>query len=299
MNLGRGKIGACVVMVSLAAALIGGWAMSTDVTNNTITVYESVADISGYFDSSNEPIYIQYNPVVNYTGYYTSTSDPYFGGVSYTESQRPNNAPINQPITTISTGTKGIASTDSISAKILYYTPAIVSGQVATVYERTGTIHLISDVLSYWSMTTTANVFKLTSIDANLTPTNGYINADVTFFMVSSWNYWLTTSQPTHSPSFNMASQEYLSTYSGSVALYRPCLSAIIDLDKNTAELYFDNNCTDLCGIYSLTSTYIFKDPNTAPSSGQICSSPSFTYTSYNRPDPIYMDVSRGVRMES
>lgn len=300
MNLGRGKIGACVVMASLAAAIIGGWALSTDVTDQTITTYESVADISGYFDSSNKPIYIEYNPVDNYTGYYTSSSDPYFGGVTFTESARANTAPISQATTTIASGTKTISAATSTAATISYVTPAIQQGALTNPHYRTGAIYKVTSVLDYWSMTATANVFKLTSIQnyTALTPSaSNIISADCNFYLVDSWNYWLQH-DPSHAPSFHMASIEYLAQNPTS-QYFRPCLSCIVDLDKQTAELYYDNQCTELCGIYALSSVYVFKDPGTTATSGDIQSSPSFTYKSYNRPDPVYMDTSRGVRMES
>lgn len=291
MKLGRGRIGACVVMVSLFAAIIGGWALSTDVTDQTITTYESVADITGYFESSNLPTSIAYNPGENYTGYYTADSNPYFGGVDFTEFKRANNYPIKQPSTQIDSGTNwAITSSDSyIPGEASYF------ANNRTNYIGAKWAYDLGGVIAALNLSSTADTLKLTSTE-NYTDLveSSYITFNGALFISKSWASWSSSSDG--SRGFHM----YFCSYEDKISdptslLYRMCLSASVDLKSSVVNLYYDNRCTELCGIYSLSDVVILKNPDTVTTPGAFNTSATVNYTSYGDPSPKYMEISRGV----
>lgn len=83
------KLGVVIVLVSLVASLFIGVLTNTTSSNETVTDYSYVADMSQTFNYSEQPNYTQYNPTSNYTGYLLSNETA--PGVSYTESGSPSN----------------------------------------------------------------------------------------------------------------------------------------------------------------------------------------------------------------
>lgn len=83
------KLGVVIVLVSLVASLFIGVLTNTTTTNETVTDYNFVADMSQTFTYSNEPDYVEYNPAKNYSGYVTS--DNASSGIKYTASTGASN----------------------------------------------------------------------------------------------------------------------------------------------------------------------------------------------------------------
>lgn len=286
MKLGRGRIGACVVMVSLFAAIIGGWALSTDVSDTTVTTYESVADITGFFESSNLPTSIEYNPGDNYTGYTTTASAPFFGGVDYTESARANNYQILQPSTTVDHGYEvevTSSGTQTVTGNIYY-------GENGKRYTEVARSYALGDFIAALNLTSGVDRVDITSIQNYTTLREwDYIAFEGVLFFSKSWarsndsGYtmdWCALGYKTANPT---------TTY------HRFCLSASVDLTNNTVSLYYDNVCTELCGIYTLDDVMITKNAEFSILDGRMSTGTVVNYTSYDVPPPKYMEISRGV----
>lgn len=83
------KLGVVIVLIALVTSLFVGVITNTTSTQETVTDYSFVADMSQTFNYSEEPNYTQFNPTSNYTGYLLSNETA--PGVAYTESGSPSN----------------------------------------------------------------------------------------------------------------------------------------------------------------------------------------------------------------
>lgn len=87
-----GYLGACAIAISILAGVLLGSIANVDTHTVNTTDYEYKTDITGLFDVSQEPQYIDYNPASNYTGYTnidSNPSDP--SGIEYTHTNIANN----------------------------------------------------------------------------------------------------------------------------------------------------------------------------------------------------------------
>ena len=82
-ELKSGVIGCAICIFALMGSIFGASLMTADTVDRTITTYDYIADVTGTFDTTNAPEYIDYNPAANYVGYSTKT-------VNYTNSLTPN-----------------------------------------------------------------------------------------------------------------------------------------------------------------------------------------------------------------
>lgn len=145
--------------------------------NETTTKYDYVSDISGLFDVSNEPQYIDYNPATNYTGYTNYTPSPDNPtGINYTSSVLANNyrIPVRIPTETdgpsgtvdnntslpqVDTGGKTPASNRLATAEYIHSNPfqSFLSGfKVATVYD--WAVATFGDLNNYSSIKLTVTI---------------------------------------------------------------------------------------------------------------------------------------------
>lgn len=69
MRFKSGMLGACIIVLSLLIGSAGSLLLNVDKTDEVTTAYNYVTDITGLFDVTNEPQYIDFNPASNYTGY--------------------------------------------------------------------------------------------------------------------------------------------------------------------------------------------------------------------------------------
>lgn len=69
MQFKHGMLGACIIVLSLLIGSAGSLLLNVDKTEEATTTYNYVTDITGLFDVSDEPQYIDFNPASNYTGY--------------------------------------------------------------------------------------------------------------------------------------------------------------------------------------------------------------------------------------
>lgn len=128
MRFSTGMMGVMVVGVALALAVLGAWALSTDVTERETTIYNELTEITPLFGSEPSPEYVSYTPILNYTGYYTDNSTRadthYFDGVDYDRSARANTYKLNLMYTSHTydiTDLSGITSTTSFDLDVDYW----------------------------------------------------------------------------------------------------------------------------------------------------------------------------------
>ena len=97
-----GYLGACIVAVAILGGILIGSVANVSTHTETTTAYEYKTDITGLFDVSNEPQFINFNPASNYTGYTNTNDDPNNpSGIEYTHTNVANNYRIltSQPRT--------------------------------------------------------------------------------------------------------------------------------------------------------------------------------------------------------
>lgn len=82
-ELKSGVIGCAICIFALMGSIFGASLITAENTDKTITTYNYIADVTGAFDTTQAPEYIDYNPTANYVGYSTKT-------VNYTDSSTPN-----------------------------------------------------------------------------------------------------------------------------------------------------------------------------------------------------------------
>ncbi len=80
----KGLGGVAVVVLAAVAVIAAGFLLSGDAEQETRTVWNDVADITGLFSASSEPEYLEFSPSENFTGWRES-GRYYMSGVDYTE----------------------------------------------------------------------------------------------------------------------------------------------------------------------------------------------------------------------
>lgn len=110
-----GYLGACIVAVAiLGGLLLGSVANVTTHTENT-TAYEYKTDITGLFNVSQEPQFLNFNPASNYTGYSNTVADVYNpSGIEYTHTNIANNYRILTEQPHAETGPSGTVDNSTV-----------------------------------------------------------------------------------------------------------------------------------------------------------------------------------------
>lgn len=85
MRFPAGNAGFVVVIAAVLATVIVGYVFSGDTTTESRTEFQHTADITGLFNTSIEPEYLDYSPAANWTGFRTGGSY-WMQGVSYAAS---------------------------------------------------------------------------------------------------------------------------------------------------------------------------------------------------------------------
>ena len=108
-----GYLGACILAVALLCGILGGSLLNVDSTTVTTTKYDYLTDITGLFNTSNEPQYIEYNPATNYSGYTASGPADSPTGVNYSVSTGSSNYRMLVTEGTTSAGPSGTVNNSS------------------------------------------------------------------------------------------------------------------------------------------------------------------------------------------
>lgn len=114
MKFKAGYLGFCVVVLALFGSVIAGLVLNVDKVETTTTAYDYVTDITGLFEFTDEPQYIEYAPASNYTGY-TNTVNVNTNptGISFSQTSVANNYRMPLTYTIANTGPSGTLNNSS------------------------------------------------------------------------------------------------------------------------------------------------------------------------------------------
>lgn len=291
MKFKAGYLGLCLVVLALFGSAILGLVANVDKTEVTTTSYDYVTDITGLFDFSDTPQYIEYIPASNYTGYSnTVDNENYPTGLSFTVSQVANNYRVPTYVSTTTTGPSGTIN-DSTSLTLVPHN-TVISGNTREGYSPTG---LASNQIpdDYTSVTG----YKVSTIYdfcySVFGAPSGYRSVELNF-SYPGVGYPITSAFVV--PGLNSVDAPY--SY-GSTSFHPQITRLVIDPVALTAQAYTG---ASLNGTYSLYDLYVYYGNATqkttiytsdgyggAPASTLIAStSLSLTYTSTITPVPTY-----------
>lgn len=109
MRFDNGMLGMCITIVAIMGMVLAGFALSVQQSERVVTGYDYVTDVSGLFDYSDDPQYVAYNPSANWTGFYT-TEPGVTDGIDYSISPSANSYPIGQETTQTSSASQDLKS---------------------------------------------------------------------------------------------------------------------------------------------------------------------------------------------
>lgn len=289
-------LGVCISVLAIIGMILSGFVLSVDQYDRTVTGYEYVTDISGLFDYSEQPTFIDYNPSANWTGFYTSDPD-ITNGINFTGRSEPANSyPINQENTQLEETSMDLSQQDLPAAN----PPGNLSGPYDTVKisddttsSNTGdlTSHIIwprvATVASVLEKATGLGDYNVVRID---------LNGDVIGAPSSSWNvYSIPVGNLGHRADYCIL------PYSGAFNVSY----LMVDAESNIVRGYTSANVqvfqstttqTTLSFNQALTETGF---PQTDYLNGATQLGTEIGLTSYSTPTPIYMDISQGVSLSS
>lgn len=129
MKFKAGMLGLCIVVLSLLIGVAGTVLLNVDKTPVNTTDYDYITDITGLFEASQEPQYLNFNPASNYTGYTNSVTSQYNPtGLVFTSTGSANNYRVPTAIATPSAGPSGTVNNSTSIGTIPSYTDYVTYG---------------------------------------------------------------------------------------------------------------------------------------------------------------------------
>ena len=280
-------LGICISVCAVMGMVLSGFVLAVDEYDRTVVTYDYVTDVSGLFDYSDQPTFIDFNPSENWTGYYTTTPGV-FDGVEYTTTtdNRANNYPINLP-------PDETAATVSLSSSWTQMTPPYEGGSEprtwGIVYAPTGNIYNMTasdDPESDYTMN--PNVTSLSTVISHITPGDSdRIRIDLSSSTVvlsrqSDWTYQRLY--------FGVAP---ISTHDTYTLNYTYTLSyVVVDLESSTVRAY----STEGTEVWAAQTEDVAVAYGGDSDNGQADVLPtSMAITLIEDPPTEYMDISAGV----
>lgn len=295
MKFRSGMLGITVVMVALAGALLGAWALSTDVESKTITVYNELTDITPLFGTDNAPTYTNYNPSTNYTGYYTDDSTvgstKYFDGVDYDRSSRANTYKLNLKYTSSSANIYSLEDTASSSDFTLgvIYWPSSNSMQTISNVPHLSILELIEEIsLGSYTKVQFKNVTD---------PEYDTSGSFITFATASAMSGTSNRTIYMKNPSLTGDLDRGLGMTRPASETEDPISSAVYDSTTGLVTLYYGNDYTDSVGIFDPSQVYILWS-GTPGLFSNFTFNDALTYNAQMFPQATYMNPSKGVELE-
>ena len=289
-------LGVCISVLAIMGMILSGFVLSVDQYDRTVTGYEYVTDISGLFDYSDQPTFIDYNPSANWTGFYTSDPD-ITDGINFTGRSEPANSyPINQENTQLAEKSMDLSQQDLPAAN----PPGNLSGPYDTVKisddttsPNTGdlTAHIgwprVATVASVLEKATGLGDYNVVRID---------LNGDVIGAPSSSWNvYSIPVGNLGHRADYCIL------PYSGAFNVSY----LMVDAESNIVRGFtsanvqvFQSTTTQTTLSFNQASTET-GFPQTDYLNGATQLGTEIGLTSYSTPTPVYMDISQGVSLSS
>lgn len=293
MRFENGMLGLCISIVAIMGMVLSGFVLSVDAREVQTTTYDYVTDISGLFEYSQDPTFIDYNPSANWTGYYTDTAGV-TAGINYSTVDRANSYPIGQ-----ADGEAGSGTVDLEDLNLTQMNPPVIisspqsAHQWGIVFDRepatsgTPTFDVPSPGVA--TLQTLIDALELPQESNSITLTLGSAEDSPIIIPNSSWTYRLWQ------PPISSKVEAYTASY------YRDTSAATsvsVDLESGVATGYtasgtiaWRGSTTTMCIVYGGTApeaSYVQWNLQT-----------SLTYTAYTTPTPIYMDISQGVSVDS
>lgn len=216
-----GYLGACIVAVAILGGLLLGSIANVSTHTENTTAYEYKTDITGLFDVSQEPQFLEFNPASNYTGYSNTVADVYNpSGIEYTHTNIANNYRILTEQPHAETGPSGTVNNSTnlpqytftydgqpagvhvnvyIDSGERVHTTGIVSAQLkgfkcATMYD--WVVSVFGDLSQYQTITLTIPAQSITAPS-----TRGGFGSAVWWL---NTDYWLTSDIPAGGRTFNI-----------------------------------------------------------------------------------------------
>ena len=144
-----GYLGACLVAVAILGGLLLGSVANVSTHTENTTAYEYKTDITGLFDVSQEPQFLEFNPASNYTGYSNTVADVYNpSGIEYTHTTIANNYRILTEQPHAETGPSGTVNNSTNLPQYTFTHDGAPAGVHVNVYidsgERVHTTGIVS-----------------------------------------------------------------------------------------------------------------------------------------------------------
>ena len=285
----RGMLGCCIAVLSLMGTVLAGFALAVDETTTTGTEYQYVTDISGLFDHSDVPQFVEYNPAANWTGYYTAGSSP-TSGINYTASARANSYPVQQEATKLTTTTLDLTSmglpaadppgsVQTAGVDIVIVTDDPVRASEQTNYVSWPRVATLSDILSSYTFSGYSRlVIDVSGLIA--APSGAWTPTEVRTNPGGSWaNYATYVILP-----MKWQSVATLEVSVDKTVVFRDSAGAVMYRGSTaTTTLCFNQEATET-GFPKTTSAGSGKDLGT-----------TMPVETWNDPKTVYMDISAGV----
>ena len=296
MKFDGGYLGACIIVLSLLLGTAGCLLLNVNETPVSTTRYDYVTDITGLFNISDEPQYIDFNPATNYTGYLKrqlvpTPEDP--TGISYTSTPTANNYRILTRAGDTMAGPSGtVDNSTSLAQASFTYTPR--SGQVPNTDNVNNTA-----VVGYLTGMKVSSVYSWVSSIFTLSDYSA-IQMDITY---------PANHKPTEKGGF--CTYVYDTTGDDPHTSIPASRYQAIRIDPSNMTCQFKYNNSWGSNSYSLYDCYIiygdaiqheiYLQPGPAWASGDYSTSLSFSYTSQvtTTNEYAYMVPSDGVRISS
>lgn len=292
MRFENGMLGLCISIVAIMGMVLSGFVLSVDAREVQTTTYDYVTDISGLFEYSQDPTFIDYNPSANWTGYYTDTAGV-TAGINYSTVDRANSYPIGQ-----ADGEAGSGTVDLEDLNLTQMNPPVTGNSPPAYWQygvkfneppqTTGLQGFDIPSPGVATLQTLMDAMDLGEADS-VTFTLGNADDSIIIIPNSSWNY--REYDLPMSPLYHFYTASYYRDTSAAT-------SVSVDLESGVATGYtasgtiaWRGSTTTMCIVYGGTAaeaSYVQWNLQT-----------SLTYTAYTTPTPIYMDISQGVSVDS
>lgn len=247
MKFKAGYLGVAVITLALLGSILSGFLLNVDKDKVTTTGYEYVTDITGLFDFSDTPQYVDYSPASNYTGFKNTIPNPdYPTGLSFTTSTIANNYRVPTYESTPTTGPSGTINNNTSLVQVSNDT--VIYANTEEGYGPTGLANnQVPDYYTYVSGYKVATVYHF--CQAVFGDNDDYNAVELTFTYPG-------TSYPVSSafivPGLSNVEAPYVY---GSTTFYPQITRLVINPDSLTAQAYTG---ATLKGTYSLYDLYIY-----------------------------------------
>ena len=303
MKFNNGYFGACIVVLALLGTAISGFVLNIERDTREVTNYDYIADVSGLFDYTDAPEYIDYNPSTNYVGY--------SGDFTFTPASVPNN--YRYIVAEGETGTKTLTIDSSSSFSNDFITGLPTNGFHSHLISYTGSYDFgnmyhsssqygkntfngyavleSASIPSVTKLTNVLNAVDLTGIDSGtITITN---TGDVPLFCILPDTWYFK-----NSVTVGTARYYYMADLNDSLiptSIKFETTSMLVIVYHNSDVIY--NGPADGIGILYKYHVAKYWDSNSNPINWRTISPVSSLSTNYQMPPTYgYMEPRAGVK---